>query len=85
MFTHRKIIRQVKQGINASIANHLEYLSAQRNNVEDLSPEKILLNNGIERCKIWAEKNCLVATPTNSNATTQLISLQTMQQIKQEK
>jgi hypothetical protein len=26
LFTHRKIVRKVKQGIDASIANHLEYL-----------------------------------------------------------
>jgi hypothetical protein len=56
LFTHRKIVRKVKQSINASIANHLEYLSAQRGVIGDNSFEHMLLNNEIEKCKVWAEK-----------------------------
>jgi len=54
-FTHRKLIRQVKQGIEHSIANHLEHLTKNWPKIEQLYPYTLeLYKKGEEICKIWA-------------------------------
>jgi len=56
-FTHRKKVRQVKQGIDYSIANHLEYLTKCWPREDQLSAQmqRILLN-GREVCQRWARQ-----------------------------
>jgi hypothetical protein len=56
-FTHRKWVRQVKQGIDYSIANHLEYLTKRWPREDQLSAQmqRILLN-GREVCLRWARQ-----------------------------
>jgi len=56
-FTHRKWVRQVKQGIDYSIANHLEYLTKRWPRKHQLSAQmqRILLN-GREVCLRWARQ-----------------------------
>jgi hypothetical protein len=50
--THRNMVRCVKQGINYSIANHLEYLMSQWPNEDQLSEyTKNLYRKGEEVCK----------------------------------
>jgi hypothetical protein len=57
-FTHRKKVRQVKQGIEYSIANHLEYLTNEWPHLDQLS---ILMqrayNKGVEMCTRWASQH----------------------------
>jgi len=53
-FTHRKLICQVKQGIEHSIANHLEHLTKNWPKIEQLDPYTLeLYKKGEEICKIW--------------------------------
>ena len=61
-FTHRKPIRCIKQGIDHSIANHLEYLTSQWL-WEDQVDENMqrLYRNGEETCKRWALRKSPIA------------------------
>ena len=62
-FTHRKRVRVIKQGIDYSIANHLEHLTAKWPREEELSAHaKYLYSRGEEVCKIWASQQ-LPSTP----------------------
>ena len=59
-FTHRKLIRCVKQGIDHPIANHLEFLTSKWRHVDQLSPAmKRLYKRGEDICKLWASKDLL--------------------------
>jgi hypothetical protein len=56
-FTHRKMIRQVKQGINHAMANHLEYLTDKWPREEQLTRYTLeLYKRGEEICKFWAKQ-----------------------------
>jgi len=57
-FTHRKKVRQVKQGIYYSIANHLEHLTKRWRQLNQLSAQmRRAYENGKNLCKIWAEQH----------------------------
>jgi hypothetical protein len=64
-FTHQKKIRKLKQGINYSIANHLEYLTKNwpQRDCQNYHTRR-LYERGEEICKLWAlhknstNKNC---------------------------
>jgi len=57
-FTHRKIVRSIKQGIDYSIANHLAYLTSQWLHEDQLDANATrLYKKGEEICKKWAENN----------------------------
>lgn len=65
-FTHRQMIRQVKQGIDQSIANHLEFLTSQWIPESQLSQRtKELYARGEEICKLWASNKLL---PSSSHS-----------------
>ena len=54
-FTHRKMIRQVKQGINHAMANHLEYLTDKWPREEQLTRYTLeLYKRGEETYKLGA-------------------------------
>jgi hypothetical protein len=56
-FTHHKMIRHVKQGINHAIANHLEYLTDKWPREEQLTRYTIeLYTRGEEICKFRAKQ-----------------------------
>jgi len=54
LFTHRKMVRKVKQGIDHTIANHLQLLTPPQHNWQDNSYEQELYDNGHENCQSWA-------------------------------
>ena len=57
-FTHRTYIRNIKQGIDSSIASHLEYLTSRWPREETLSDyTRRLYHRGEELCKYWALPN----------------------------
>jgi hypothetical protein len=57
-FTHRKMIRDVIQGIDSSIANHLEYLTSKWPKWDDLSEHtKETYKRGEALCRAWATKS----------------------------
>jgi len=54
-FTHRHLIRQIKQGIDQAIANHLDFLTSQWPHEENLSEQTLeMYRRGEELCQIWA-------------------------------
>ncbi len=56
--THRTYIRNIKQGIDSSIASHLEYLTSRWPREETLSDyTRRLYHCGEELCKYWALPN----------------------------
>jgi len=62
----RQMIRQVKQGIDQSIANHLEFLTSQWIPESQLSQRtKELYARGEEVCKLWASNKLL---PSSSHS-----------------
>ena len=59
-FTHRQMVRCVKQGIDQSIANHLELLTSKWIPEDQLSHStRRLYAKGEEICKFWASNNLL--------------------------
>jgi len=57
-FTHRKKIRQLKQGIDFSIANHLEFLTNKWPQLDQLSYQmRRVYNNGVDICEQWAAQH----------------------------
>jgi len=67
-FTHRQLIRCVKQGIDQSIANHLDLLTSKWLTEDQLSPHtKQLYAKGEEICKVWATNKLL---PLSNNPST---------------
>ena len=53
-FTHRHLIRKIKQDIDCSIANHLEFLTSQWPHEEDLSAHTLnKYRRGEELCQHW--------------------------------
>ena len=67
-FTHRKMVRCVKQGIDQSIANHLEYLTSQWLS-EDQIDENMnrLYAKGEEACKQWVLHTIPIRETYNDN------------------
>ena len=62
-FTHRKYIRKVKQGIDHSIANHLEYLTSKWPKPEQMSAQtRATYLRGEAMCKKWTKLNSPPAT-----------------------
>ncbi|MFN9980825.1 MAG: hypothetical protein ACK53Y_12950, partial [bacterium] len=60
-FTHRHMVQYVKQGIDSSIANHLEYLTSKWPKEDQLSAyTRRLYSRGEQACRIWAHKPGLV-------------------------
>ena len=56
--THRQLVRRVKQGIDYSIANHLELLTSKWPGEEKLSDHtKWLYKRAEEICQTWAKVN----------------------------
>jgi hypothetical protein len=56
-FTHQQMIRHVKQGIDQSIANHLEKLTDKWYNKEELSNSALeTYNRGVDVCIIWTNQ-----------------------------
>jgi hypothetical protein len=56
-FTHRKKVRQVKQGIDYSIASHLEHLTWQWAPIDQMAANMQKLNeNGINICQQWTRQ-----------------------------
>ena len=67
-FTHRQMIRRVKQGIDQSIANHLEFLTSKWLPEEQLSEHtKQLYARGEEISKFWASNK--PPLPSNNTQT----------------
>jgi len=59
-FTHRQRIRHIKQGIDCSIANHLEHLTKKWPRTEQLSVHaREQYQRGAAICKIWASQHSL--------------------------
>jgi hypothetical protein len=59
-FTHRQLVRCVRQGIDQSIANHLELLTSKWIPEEQLSHNtRRLYAKGEEICKFWVANNLL--------------------------
>ncbi len=57
-FTHRKQVRHVKQGMDQSIASHLEYLTKKWPAQNELTPyQQHLYKRGERVCQIWAAAN----------------------------
>ena len=57
-YTHRKQIRCIKQGIDFSIASHLEFLTQKWPKAEQISEHhRRLYIRGERVCKIWADSN----------------------------
>ena len=55
--THRQKIRQVMQGIDSSIANHLEYLTSKWPSEDQLSEHtKDMYRRGEDICNLWAKQ-----------------------------
>jgi hypothetical protein len=53
--THRKMIRRMKQGIDYSMANHLEFLTSKWPTEDNLDEfKKRLYKKGEEVCRSWA-------------------------------
>jgi hypothetical protein len=49
------LIRQIKQGIDQAIANHLDFLTSQWPHEENLSEQTLeMYRRGEELCQIWA-------------------------------
>eukprot|EP00590_Aulacoseira_subarctica_P005294 CAMPEP_0172416722 /NCGR_PEP_ID=MMETSP1064-20121228/3216_1 /TAXON_ID=202472 /ORGANISM="Aulacoseira subarctica , Strain CCAP 1002/5" /LENGTH=1681 /DNA_ID=CAMNT_0013154579 /DNA_START=343 /DNA_END=5384 /DNA_ORIENTATION=- len=64
-YTHRKQIRNIKQGIDSSIANHLDHLTQNWLKLEQLSEyHQRLYQRGERVCKIWADANASSKPPT---------------------
>jgi hypothetical protein len=62
-FTHRKFVRNVKQGIDYSIANHLEYLTSKGPRLDQMSIRaRESYKRGEAVCKKWAEQKHVTAT-----------------------
>ena len=56
-FTHPKFVRNVKQGIEYSIANHLEYLTSKWPRIDQLSLQtREAYERGEFLCKQWAKQ-----------------------------
>jgi hypothetical protein len=56
-YTHRYMIRHIKQGIDHAIANHLEYLTSLWPQEENLDPYILeLYKKGEDICRVWASK-----------------------------
>ncbi len=56
-YTHRYMIRHIKQGIDHAIANHLEYLTSLWPQEENLDPYILeLYKKGEDICRIWVSK-----------------------------
>ena len=56
-FTHQKMIRGIKQGIDQSITNHLEYLTSKWPKEDRLSPHvRNMYKRGENICHIWAQQ-----------------------------
>jgi len=68
-FTHRQLTRKIKQGIDQSIANHLEFLTSKWPPENELSDHtKQLYAKGEEVCKFWASNKLLpTSASTQSN------------------
>jgi len=68
--THRKTIRKLKQGIDYSIANHIEYLTSKWPREEQLSEHtKRLYKQGINICTLWAQdKQCTIGSYCDDNS-----------------
>ena len=66
-FTHRQQVRQVKQGIDFSIANHLEFLTKRWPKPEEISAYyRRLYERGERVCKIWADAKTSRVTSTKN-------------------
>ena len=58
LFTHQTLIRKIKQTIDHSIANHLEYITSRWPEEETLNEATLrMYKKGEEICKIWANLN----------------------------
>ena len=68
-YTHRQKIRNIKQGIDASIANHLEYLTSRWPRQDQLSQHtKDMYTRGEAICKLWATPPTEEANLLDSNS-----------------
>jgi len=57
-YTHRQKVRLIKQGIDSSIANHLEFLTKKwPKSGETSAYHQRLYERGERVCKIWASAN----------------------------
>ena len=75
-FTHRKMIRNVKQGIDHAIANHLEYLTSKWPRMDQQSKHtRELYQRGEAICKKWATLNNDASSKRNFDDTS-VVSLQ---------
>jgi hypothetical protein len=64
-FTHRKMIRTVKQGIDYSIASHLEHLTSKWPAADiQTAHAKAMYQRGEAVCKFWAEQGNITAKPS---------------------
>jgi len=55
-FTHRQLIRKVKQGIDQAISNHLDFLTSQWPHEETLSAQTLdMYKRGEKLCQRWAD------------------------------
>jgi hypothetical protein len=63
-FTHREKIRGIKQGIDYSIASHLEHLTSTWPAADQQTAHtKALYQRGEAICKIWAAQSCNANIP----------------------
>jgi len=71
-YTHRKQVRDIKQGIDSSIANHLDHLTQKWPKIEQLSEyHQRLYQRGERVCKIWAEANASSNAPPRAISDTE--------------
>jgi len=62
-FTHRKLVRTVKQGIDYSIANHLEHLTSKwPREDQETTQAKQTYQQGVDTCKRWSTQQPLQKT-----------------------
>ncbi len=55
-FTHRQLIRKVKQGIDQAISNHLDFLTSQWPHAETLNAQTLdMYKRGEILCQSWAD------------------------------
>jgi hypothetical protein len=67
-FTHQQMIRHVKQGIDSSIANHLEYLTSKWPKWDDLSGHtKEMYKRGEALCRAWATQKDAIEQKGNTD------------------
>ena len=66
-YTHREKIRNIQQGIESSIANHLEYLTSRWPSQDQLSQHtKDMYERGEAICKLWATPNAEILNSSES-------------------